>query len=84
MDSLKTFTIKISTSETKSSETEEEPRSYYYIMKVPFPDEDCWCYVKQEGGIWDGELRKFPHKADAESFAKENDIVDFILEKIYD
>ena len=81
MDLLKHLTIKISLSEEPQSSNEDEAEELYCI-KVPFPDEDKWSYVKCEGSMWDGDLKTFNHAKDAREWVKKLELTDFVIEKI--
>jgi len=81
MDLLKHLTIKISLSEEPQSSNEDEVEGLYCI-KVPFPDEDMWCYVRHEGSMWDGDLKTFNHAKNAREWAKNIELTDFVIEKI--
>ena len=81
MDLLKHLTIKISLSEEPQSSNKDEAEGLYCI-KVPFPDEDQWCYVQCEGSIWDGDLKTFSKKDEAQEWAKKIGLTNFVIEKI--
>ena len=85
MSLLKSLTIKISSAEEpqSSNEANEKVEEPYYCIKVPFPDEDQYCYVLHECGYFESTLKKFSSRVEAEHYADFHGIKNYSIEKIH-
>lgn len=73
--------LKIATSLSEDIQLPDEDE-YYYVIKVPFPDEDIWVYILTEGGFNDGKLLKFTTRDEAQKWANSCEIKNCLIEKI--
>ena len=85
MDSFQHLRIKISSSEDPQSVEvkPEKPKSERWRIKVPFPDEDKWCFVTNEAPhFFEGKVKEFCSEVDAEHYAVAQGYSEYFVEKI--
>ena len=80
MSLLKSLTIKISSAEEPQSSKDLDEECFYCI-KVPFPDEDQYCYVLTHCGYFEGKLKLFANRVEAEHYADFHGLKNYIIEE---